>query len=81
MGHTSHHVDPIEDLEVRVRAMRRLGVTRWGDLELGPEPQAEQDEAKVQEQRQTLEKRETERRSRLQFAASGGPRLGDRHSR
>ena len=71
----------VTDLEKRVEAMRRLGVTRWANIELGPLPAEAQDDDQVQEQRLTFEKRESARRERVRFAASGGPRLGDRTPR
>ncbi len=76
-GHTTPTVaDDVTDLETRVAAMRRLGVTRWADIELGQDPTVPVDDDKVKERSQLLEKQEAERRERLRFAASGGPRFG-----
>lgn len=73
--------DPIADLEQRVAKMRELGVTKWGDIELGPLPPSE---AASAEQTQRLtpaqqEQRAREERRRIASAASGGPlrRLAD----
>lgn len=41
----------ITDLRARVQAMRDLGVSRWGDIELGPEPgEASEDDAPQHEE-------------------------------
>lgn len=64
------------DLEARVTLMRRLGVVRWADIELGPEPTpANASPTEDETQRSmTLEREKTERDTRLRFGASGGPR-------
>lgn len=69
----------IPSLEARVAAMRRLGVTRWGDIELGAVPA---DEAKVETQYESPQDRERKARDeqrRIALGASGRlvPRLGD----
>jgi hypothetical protein len=71
--------DAIADLEARVAKMRALGVTRWGDIELGPVPQSE---AKVETQSKSPDRREREARDeqrRIALSASGRlvPRLGE----
>jgi hypothetical protein len=66
----------IVNLEARVDAMRRLGVSRWADIELGPPPNAGSPAEDNTEQSARLEKLQKERVERLRFAASGGPRLG-----
>ena len=61
----------LDELEARVTKMRALGVTKWGDIELGPEPTpAETGET----QRNTApdEKVLRAQRQRIAFAASGG---------
>jgi hypothetical protein len=71
--------DPaIADLEARVAKMRALGVTRWGDIELGPAPQGE---AKTQTQQKSPAQLEEERRKAQRSIALGAagalvPRLG-----
>ena len=35
---TESHPELVGALEVQVAAMRRLGVTKWKDIELGPDP-------------------------------------------
>lgn len=62
----------IADLEARVEAMRRLGISRWADIELGPVPGSPVEDNTEQSAR--LERQEKERVERVRFAASGGPR-------
>ncbi len=67
----------IPGLEQRVAAMRRLGVTKWGDIELGPMPQ---EAAKEETQSKSPARREREARDeqrRIALSASGRlvPRL------
>lgn len=69
----------IQGLEERVAAMRRLGVTKWGDIELGAQPATE---AKAEIQSRTPEQAERERRleQRRTFLAASArlvPRLGE----
>lgn len=64
----------IADLEARVKAMRSLGVVRWAGIELGPVLASEPSEEDATQRSLALEQKESERRKRLQFAASGGPR-------
>jgi hypothetical protein len=65
----------ITDLEARVTAMRRLGVTRWADIELGPSPASPADPRNDEETQRSDRLNEVkERAKRLPFAASGGPR-------
>lgn len=73
----SDDVATIEDLELRVKKMRALGVTKWGDIELGPEPPSTSGTDAEETQRVSAE--EQERRARAEMrtrahGASGGPR-------
>jgi hypothetical protein len=63
----------ITDLEARVEAMRRLGVSRWSDIELGPSPDTSPDEDATQRSMR-LERDAKERKQLLRFGATGGPR-------
>ncbi len=72
----------LADLEARVRKMRDLGVTRWGDIELGPAPTSDVESDDNMAQQPTaaqLEQRAREERRRVALASSGGPlrRLAD----
>lgn len=63
----------LASLAATVAEMRRLGVTRWGAIELGPEPSTaspNEDET----QRTDADRLKLEREERLRFGASGGPR-------
>lgn len=65
----------IVELEARVTAMRRLGVVRWADIELGPSPlEPERPEEDATQRSMTREREKTERDQRIRFGASGGPR-------
>jgi hypothetical protein len=67
--------DAIASLEAKVGAMRRLGVTKWGDIELGPAPLSDADDD-IPAQRVDAAKAEQERRDRVRriaLASSGGP--------
>ncbi len=66
-------IDPSKLDEV-VAQMRRLGVTRFGDIELGPDPNARPDEAGETQRTADAEYRERERKRRIVTGASGGPR-------
>lgn len=68
----------VRDLEERVRKMRELGVTKWGDIELGSPPQPEAS-ATTQQPKSPAEiehERRVQRRS-VALAASGAlvPRI------
>lgn len=69
----------IATLQARVAEMRKLGVTRWGDIELGPDPaqpEADQSDAKPESPDQRV-RRERAERERLMMQSSGGlvPRI------
>lgn len=61
-----------EALEQAVQAMRRLGVTRWGDIELGPDPAADAPREQMTPTRTEAERRERDERKHVALAASGG---------
>ncbi len=65
---------PLTELASYVAEMRRLGVTRAGDLELGPDPNVTTDERAETQRTADAERREQERVTRLRYGASGGPR-------
>lgn len=70
----------ILDLEARVEAMRRLGVTRWAEIELGPvlSPSSPEQDATQRSEQLDRQKQEAAQRVRLlKFGASGGPRPAD----
>lgn len=76
-------VHSLDDLEARVRKMRALGVTRWGDIELGPEPPSdsgERDETQRQPTAEERMRRERDERRRVAQLSSGGlvPAVGRR---
>lgn len=78
MGVVSNEID-IAELEARVAKMRALGVTRWGDIELGPEP-VPADTAKTQTQHvspEAIERKQRETQRAIALGASGRlvPRL------
>lgn len=59
----------LDELCEAVSLMRRLGVSRWGDIELGPDVLPTEDPGSP------LEVRKSEVDShRVKFGASGGPR-------
>lgn len=63
----------LDDLEACVRKMRALGVTKYRDIELGPEPPTEIGETQrttVTDDTVKAQRAEVQRRA---FAASGGP--------
>lgn len=62
----------IADLEARVAKMRSLGVVKWGDIELGPEPSPESDETQRTATPDEAMKMARAERQRVAFAASGG---------
>lgn len=68
---------PYADFEERVALMRRLGVTKWGDIELGPVPlstEARDDDETQRSMTPTVtEMQRRQERRRLALAASGGP--------
>ncbi len=73
---TDQAKDPeLDKLEARVRVMRAIGVTKWRDIELGPVPVATGPVEDPTQRSQTREHEEEQRRHRLRFGASGGPRL------
>jgi hypothetical protein len=67
----------IPGLEQRVEAMRRLGVTEWGSIKLGPVPQGEAKTETQQESSDARERRVRADQRTLALAASGRlvPRL------
>ncbi|MER3499799.1 MAG: hypothetical protein C4308_14855 [Chitinophagaceae bacterium] len=72
--------DAISELEARVAKMRELGVTKWGDIELGPAPQP--DATETQQPKKTAAEIEQEQRlarRAVALAASGSlvRRLGE----
>ena len=70
----------LEELEQRVRKMRELGVTKWGDIELGalPAPEAKTETQQPKDPIAIERGRRVEVR-RVALAASGAlvPRLGE----
>ena len=66
-------IDPSKLDEV-VAQMRRLGVTRCGDIELGPDPSVRPDDEGETQRTADAEYRAKERQRVLKFGASGGPR-------
>lgn len=67
----------VDELKARVATMRALGVTRWGDIELGPEPAAPETTSREDDTQRSMtrERQEREREHRLRYGASGGPRV------
>lgn len=65
----------IEELEARVRKMRALGVTRWGTIELGPEPQSDAADDDTTQRTSPADhlKQARSERQRVASLASGGP--------
>lgn len=73
------HEDDIAKLEAQVIAMRRLGVTKWGDIELGAAPTEAKEETQQQTDPEQLEKRRRAQVRSVGLAASGSllRRLGE----
>lgn len=64
----------LEDLEARVAKMRALGVTKWGDIELGPEPPpAESGETQRTSPPDEVLRTMRAEKQRVASLASGGP--------
>ena len=61
--------DDIALFEAKVRRMREMGVTEWGDIKLGPAPQSAPKQLTGKEQLELARKREEQQRDIL-FAAS-----------
>lgn len=62
-------------LEDVVRRMRALGVTKFGGIELGPDPTTPRPDKEDETQRTAdAERLKQERDQRVRFGASGGPR-------
>ncbi len=78
MSHTQRIVrDAVTDvafLEVLVPAMRRLGVTSYGDVSIGPATTAEAPDDLADERKELALKQAAERAERMRYGASGGPR-------
>lgn len=66
-------IDPAM-LSAVVAQMRALGVTKYGDIELGPDPSVKDDTDETQ-RTADAERRERERKQRIVTGASGGPRV------
>lgn len=66
-------IDPSKLDEV-VAQMRRLGVTRFGDIVLGPDPNVRPDEEAETQRTADAHRAKLERDQRVRFGASGGPR-------
>ncbi len=67
---------PLTELAAIVAEMRRLGVTRWRDIELGPEPPSEAatpDEIQRNVTPEMTEQQRREERRRVALMSSGGP--------
>lgn len=62
------------ELPAIVAQMRALGVTRFGDIELGPDPNARPDDKGDTQRTAEAEMANIQRVQRLKFGASGGPR-------
>lgn len=64
--------DAISDLEQRVAKMRALGVTKWGDIELGPAPAPEATTTTQQPKSpEAIEREQRNARRTVALAASG----------
>ena len=61
--------DDIALFEAKVRQMREMGVTEWGNIKLGPAPQSAPKQLTGKEQLELARKREEQQRDIL-FAAS-----------
>jgi hypothetical protein len=63
----------ITQLPAVVAQMRALGVTRWGDIELGPDPNTRPDEEGETQRTAEAAHAKAVRDQRVRFGASGGP--------
>ena len=65
----------IEEADARVTWMRKRGVTRWGDIELGPEPGTDTSDTDETQRTTPAEAAKAMRaeRQRVASLASGGP--------
>lgn len=61
-------------LEDVVKRMRALGVTKFGGIELGPDPNARPDDEAATERTAEAARAKDIREYRVKFGASGGPR-------
>ena len=61
--------DDIDVFEAKVRRMREMGVTEWGNIKLGPVPNTPPKQLTPKEQLELVRKREEQQRDIL-FAAS-----------
>lgn len=64
----------ITDLPTVVAQMRKLGVTKFGDIELGPDPNVRPDDEAATQRTAEAQHLKRERDQRVRFGASGGPR-------
>lgn len=64
----------LAELAPYVAEMRRLGVTRAGDIELGPDPLARRPDEGETERTAEAHRLKTARDQRVRFGASGAPR-------
>lgn len=62
-------VDEVALFEAKVKRMREMGVTEWGDIKLGPERPPEPKPLTAEQKREAIEKEE-ERKRDVMFAAS-----------
>lgn len=60
----------LDELERVVARMRALGVARWGDIELGPEPHTAEPRELTPEEEARRARRAIEARHRIMFASS-----------
>lgn len=60
-------------LEDVVKRMRALGVTKFGGIELGPDPNARPDEEGETQRKAEADHLKERRDQRVRFGASGGP--------
>lgn len=70
-------VGPLElsQLAATVAQMRALGVTKFGDIELGPDPNVQTDGREETQRTADAQASNRERKRLLKFGASGGPRV------
>lgn len=72
---TDEAKDPeLEMLAARVRVMRAIGVTKWRDIEIGPDPSDVRPDKDETQRTADAERLKRERDLRVRFGASGGPR-------